>query len=395
MTPKAWIHATNIISPLGLTTDDTFRAVRQGQSGLAPHRFYFAEDPLWISAIDNTVLNEAFSRLADPARYSRLEQMSILSVHDALARSNFRVGARTGFIYCTTKGNIEHLPALVAEKQTHSVGTYPDRTHPGPSRPDLFLAGLARNVAGFFGIQAVPVVVSNACISGLQGLIVAQRLLDTGLYDEIIVTGGDVMSAFTLSGFKSFNALSDTRCRPFDANRKGTNLGEAAATVILSRRQPDTEAVGLLGGHTTNDATHISAPSRTGEGLYQAIRRTLAPLTAPENVDFVSAHGTATRYNDDMEAHALYRTGLSERPVHSLKGYFGHTLGAAGLLESIIATQSLLHNVLIASKGYEQPGTTHPLRVTTQNRVQLLRCALKTSSGFGGCNAAALFIKAA
>lgn len=389
MTIHAWIHATNIVSPLGLTTDDTFRAVGQGQSGLAPHRFYFADDPLWVSALDNTVLTEAFSGLANPAHYSRLEQMSLLSVHDALSRSAFRVGARTGFVYCTTKGNIDQLSARVTGKQEN-----PDLSRPDPSRPDLSLAGLARNVARFFGIQANPVVVSNACISGLQGLIVAQRLLDTGLYDEVIVTGGDVLSAFTLSGFKSFNALSDTRCRPFDANRKGTNLGEAAATVILSRRQPAPEAVGLLAGYTSNDATHISAPSRTGEGLYQVIQRAIAPLTAPENVDFVSAHGTATRYNDEMEAHALHRTGLSDRPVHSLKGYFGHTLGAAGLLESIMVTQSLLHNVLLASKGYEQPGTTHPLQVTTQSRVQPLHCALKTSSGFGGCNAAALFIKA-
>lgn len=373
----AWISATNIVSPLGLTSNENFLAVRQGRSGLAPHNVEFAPEPLWVSAIDTNWLSEAFEDIANPAQYSRLEQMSILSISDALRRSGLSITERTGFVYCTTKGNIDALQSVMASQ---SATTLP-------------LHELANKVAQFIGMTTTPVVVSNACVSGLQGLIVAHRLLDLDLYDDVIVTGGDMLSKFTLTGFKSFNALSRTVCRPFDADRDGINLGEAAATIILSRNRSTDQAVTLKGGYVTNDATHLSAPSRTGDGLTQAIQRLHLPLADQIGVDFVSAHGTATRYNDDMEAHAFFRTGLSTRPVHSLKGYFGHTLGAAGLLESIIVVKSLEENTLIASKGFTRTGTTYPLPIVTQTVKQPLRCALKTSSGFGGGNAAALFLK--
>src|SRR6202012_4784891 len=188
----------------------------------------------------------------------------------------------------------------------------------------------ARKIAAHFHFAHTPIVVSNACISGVLALLLAKRLLQSGQYENAVVAGADVISRFVLSGFGSFQAISPGPCKPFDAARDGINLGEGAGTIILSTRMIHREGIKLSGGSVSNDANHISGPSRTGEELCQTITRSLrdAGLT-PGNIDFISAHGTATLYNDEMEAKALTLAHLQSAPVNSLKGYYGHTLGAA------------------------------------------------------------------
>jgi len=177
-------------------------------------------------------------------------------------------------------------------------------------------------------------------------------------------------------------------CRPFDAARDGISLGEAAATVILSAEK-SSDSIQLKGGAVTNDANHISGPSRTGHELALAILRALKQSNVePEEIDFISAHGTATRYNDEMEAKAFHLAGLQEKPVNSLKGYYGHTLGAAGLLESIITIHSMKENILIPTLGFTSPGTELPVNIVKSFTSATLKRTLKTASGFGGCNAA-------
>jgi 3-oxoacyl-[acyl-carrier-protein] synthase I len=205
--------------------------------------------------------------------------------------------------------------------------------------------------------------------------------------------GGDLVSKFTVSGFKVLNALSNEPCKPFDQNRKGVNLGEGAATIILSNKAlQNQENIVVKAGFSSNDATHISAPSRVGEGLLKAINK-ISENNDLQNIGFISAHGTATLYNDDMESQALERANLNNVPLHSLKGYFGHTLGAAGVIESVMGIASLKHNQTIVSRGFENSGTVqklNPIKTITHSKLENF---LKTSSGFGGCNAAVLFSK--
>jgi 3-oxoacyl-[acyl-carrier-protein] synthase-1 len=193
-----------------------------------------------------------------------------------------------------------------------------------------------------------------------------------------------------LSGFNSFLSLDAGPCKPFDRNRQGLSLGEAAGTVVLTSK-PGPGRIRIGQGFSTNDANHISGPSRNGDGLFLAISRTLAAEAI--HVDYISAHGTATPYNDEMESIALTRAALQDVPVNSFKGYWGHTLGAAGIIETIAGAASLSRNILIATKGFSEPGTTHPVAVIAKNRHEELHTCLKMASGFGGCNAALILSK--
>jgi 3-oxoacyl-[acyl-carrier-protein] synthase-1 len=253
---------------------------------------------------------------------------------------------------------------------------------------------MARHITRFFGNPNEPVIISNACISGVFALMMGSYYIREGLYEKVIVAGGDIISEFTLSGFQSLHALSQGICKPFDKNRDGINLGEACATVVLAGQAQSPSDIEIKGGATSNDANHISGPSKTGDGLAQAIHQALkySGMSGGE-IGYVSAHGTATLYNDEMEAKALHLAGLAEVPVNSLKGYVGHTLGAAGVLETILATWSLKKQVILASGGYSEHGVSLPLQVVKKNTQAVFTHCLKTASGFGGCNAALVLSK--
>jgi 3-oxoacyl-[acyl-carrier-protein] synthase-1 len=253
----------------------------------------------------------------------------------------------------------------------------------------------ARFILEHFKNPNPPYVVSNACISGLTALLTAKRLIQAGHYKHAVVAGADVISKFILSGFQSFQAISEKPCRPFDAKRNGITLGEAAGTIVLScEKERSSTNIRFVSGAVSNDANHISGPSRTGQELCTAVKKSLkdARLSAAD-LGFICAHGTATLYNDEMEAKAFALASLESVPVNSLKGYYGHTLGAAGMIESIISIRSLQDEVVLPTFGFEEPGVTANINIC--NKVQALQNSnfLKTASGFGGCNAAVVFSK--
>jgi 3-oxoacyl-[acyl-carrier-protein] synthase-1 len=221
-------------------------------------------------------------------------------------------------------------------------------------------------------------------------------MIKAGVYDDAYVLAGDEVSKFVLSGFKSFQAMSEKPCKPFDKNRDGVTLGEAAAAVYITADESKLgiESIQILGDGSVNDANHISGPSRTGEGLFRSIESALkeAKLNA-DQIDFISAHGTATVFNDEMESIAFNRSHLEQVPMNSFKGYFGHTLGTSGLLEIVISIASTNKNLLFASKGFVDLGVTQPIAVIDINSKKNIRYFLKTASGFGGCNTAVVFYK--
>ncbi|MDP4251418.1 MAG: beta-ketoacyl synthase N-terminal-like domain-containing protein [Bacteroidota bacterium] len=364
---KVFVAADNIFSPLGKDTFSNLSALKQGHSGIRLHQETISENPFYAS-----LLPPDFK--AGNPQLTPFENIVFASASDALKDQQAdAASSRTGFILSTTKGNIglieNGIPDADADRQTG-------------------LTESAMRIAACLGIQNEPIIVSHACISGLLAMITGMRMIQSGLYDQVIVSGADLITAFIFSGFQSFQAISPNPCRPFDANRDGITLGEAAATVILSSVNSG-GAVQLSGGSVSNDANHISGPSRTGEELFMAIRSALrqAAISAGE-IDFISAHGTATRYNDDMEARAINLAGMGPVPLNSLKGFYGHTLGAAGLVESIVSLHSLKENILFPTKGYSEPGTEREVHVIKELRSAKISKCLKTASGFGGCNAA-------
>ena len=371
---KVYIEASNIISPLGFSTSENMDKIYKGISGISTCiNTLLSSSPFPASYLNKNLVVGKFQDTNIDGEFTFFEKLAILSIKETLNNSNISIsGTHTLFILSTTKGNIELLD---------------DNLRQGFPVERLNLITTAKTIAKAIDIQTTPMVVSNACISGVAAIILAQRLIDQGIYDSVIVNGTDVLSRFIISGFQSFMALSSAPCKPFDVNRDGLTLGESSATIILSKVKSDIE---ILSGSISNDANHISGPSRTGEGLHIAINNATKSY---KEIDLISAHGTATPYNDDMESVAITRAGFSNVPTNSLKGYFGHTLGAAGLIESIVNLESLKNNTLIKTKGCENYGTVENINIIKENKKQQLHSLLKLASGFGGCNAAAIFLK--
>lgn len=365
-----------MLTALGFSTAEHWENLLAGHSGLKKYEdSTLLNEPFYAALVENERLEKAFQKMQISQYMTRLEKMFAVSINAVAEDADIDLKSeKTLFIFSTTKGNID----LLQDAQ-------------GFSKDRLRLGKMAEAVTTYFENPNRPIVISNACISGVVAIIMARRMLRLGQYENVVVTGGDLVTNFTLSGFNALRALSNAPCRPFDANRKGINLGEGVGTMILSKHKNGSKNITVLGGGISNDANHISGPSRTGEGLQLAIKGALNGDALPSDIDYISAHGTATLYNDEMEAKAFHALNLEKVPLNSFKGYWGHTLGAAGVLESIIAYKSLENNQLLASAGFGENGVTMPVAVIEETEKANLETILKTSSGFGGCNAAVVF----
>jgi len=336
------ILSTNIISPLGNTTSENMDAILLGKSALQSN----GECTLSL-----------FKKREPIEGYTLFESLAIKSARAALQGVDIDL-EKTILILSTTKGNVQML---------ENDETDLERELPHSA---------AKKIAENLGIPGEPVVVCNACISGLAALVLAMRLER----EYAVVIGCDVLSRFFISGFSSLKALDPEMCRPFDQTRAGLNLGEAAATIVLGKDKGEWK---LTGGAIRNDANHISGPSRTGEGSFQAL---MVAATMPATA--VGVHGTATLYNDQMESIALQRAGMDKIPVMALKGYFGHTMGAAGVLETILGIEAMERGIIPGVKGFSQLGVSCPLDISPDNRKIGNGNFIKLLSGFGGCNGA-------
>lgn len=390
MKKEIYITDYNCVTPLGFNTESNWNALLEGKSGVALQKITGTQDACYAAMIDSDQLNEEFGRIFGDAQnnndnFTRLEKMLLLSLHPLVKKHI--LSEDTAFILSTTKGNI----SLLKNQSELPEGVY--------------LSKLAQKIANFFGFKTKPVVVSNACVSGVMAIAVAKNMIRAGKYKDAYVIAGDELSEFVISGFNSFQAIGSGPCKPYDKNRNGINIGEAAAAVYITSclyEEQSNEAISqnekfrfkILGDSAVNDANHISGPSRTGDGLYASIKNAMTEANvSAEQIDFISAHGTATLYNDEMEAIAFNRMGLQNIPLNSMKGYYGHCLGASGLLESIISMESALHSTLVPSKNFEETGITQPLNIIREKQAAEIKYILKTASGFGGCNAAVVLEK--
>jgi len=377
MIREIYITETNCITPLGFDVESNVEAILSGESGIQLHGdVSLMPNSFYASIVSTEKINNAFEKISTDKKYSRLEKMMILALEPIIKNSGVELNSKTAFILSTTKGNVT---ALKEDSEA--------------SFKNAHLDVLAKNVADFFGFKTQPIVVSNACVSGILAVSIAKRMIQSELYDNVFVVAGDEVSEFVLSGFNAFQAMSDLPCKPYSKNRTGVSLGEATAAVLISAEAKNAK-IKVIGDSSINDANHISGPSRTGEGLFRSIQNALkeAQIDA-DKLDYISAHGTATPFNDEMEAIALSRLNLQNAPINSLKGFYGHTLGASGLLETVIAIESANKNMLFESKGFDEIGVSETINVIEKNEEATINYFLKTASGFGGCNTAVVFEK--
>ncbi len=388
----AFVLSDSIISPLGVTSADNYLSVKAGKSGIqtfAPGSHGIPEG-FTASLIGDDMMEDIYAdkqeMLVDETiRKSRFGLLTFCSAYEALKVSGVNVEKqKVLFILSTTKGAIEEL---VSGNQ-------------GSENPLLVtenLPQLAQQIALALGIRSQSIVVCNACISGLSAIILANRLLDAGEYDAAVVCGADCPDKFIISGFQSLKATSTVPCRPFDMERFGLNLGEAAATLVLGRDASmvkgnvaqTTQVWNLRNGFIKNDAFHVTSPAKDAVGLYHALIETLQGVEVAD-LAFVNAHGTATLFNDQMESVAIEKAALSLVPTNALKGYFGHTLGAAGILETIVSLHAAEDAVVLGTRGFEELGVSGKVNMSNENRKSDKTSFIKMLSGFGGCNASLL-----
>lgn len=368
-----------VVSPLGMTAGAVYEALCKGESRAQHYKNTFGlPEPFFASLLDEDKLDSAFSALWDYGTegYTKVEKAAIVAAAQAINEANIAADREDViFVLSTTKGNVDLLENNPYE----------------PERPYLWRT--AQLITEYFDNPNTPIVVSNACISGCAAQIAAINQLRYGGYKYAVVIGAETLSKFVISGFQSFKALSPERCKPFDANRRGLNLGEAAAAIVYTIGADEELYAGTLivqGAAINNDANHISGPSRTGEGLLRSITKANEGFDT-SRLAFINAHGTATLYNDDMESIAISRAGLQDVPVNSLKGYFGHTLGAAGILETILSAHALNHGRVLPTLGTDTPGTAATVNVCLQSQATHGDSFMKLISGFGGSNAAMTF----
>jgi 3-oxoacyl-[acyl-carrier-protein] synthase II len=380
------------ISPYGIGLSSLQAGMLAGQCCLKPATELYPGFAGTVAAVGE------LPSLAEGHRYSRTDRLAMAAAQDAVADfSGFSSVLReSGIVMASTVAGLTEIDAEI------SRGPAAWYRHGGLSRAASYpVSRVAASVAEHLGIEGPACAVSVACASGAMAIALGANLLLDEAAPMVLTGGSDALCPFTLSGFNSLQALDPEPCRPFDQNRKGLNIGEGAAVLVLETlahaTRHGTRILAVLRGWAmTNDATHPTAPHKDGLGLACCIQRALEMAECGiEEVGYVNAHGTGTPLNDIAETHA-YESAFHGRsrpiPVSSTKSYFGHCLGAAGALEAAITITAMQAGALFPTLRLTDPIESSQIDwLRGELRRQPLPVAMSVSAGFGGSNAALVF----
>ena len=390
--PVLGISATTVVHPAGHGTPALWEAASHGRTGLRPNDLPWCDLPCWIGAVPG--VDDASLAAHLGAWDCRSHRLVWLALQGAAFRRavGAAIGAhgahRIGVVLGTSTSGIQstetayalrretgHWPAGFDYRRTHSVDA------------------VCRFTAEALGLLGPMAAISTACSSSAKVFLTAQRWIDAGLIDAAVVGGADSLCLSTLHGFDSLQLLSNDVCRPYDLERKGISIGEAAGFALLERAPAP---VLYSGGGESSDAWHMSTPHPEGEGAQAAMRMALqAAGLAPQDIGYLNAHGTATPINDRSEAAAIAAVfGPHRVPVSSTKGVTGHTLGAAGIVEAIVTAQAIEQQALPPCANWATPDPALHVNLVTKPTPATLRHAMSNSFGFGGSNCTLVFSRA-
>ena len=382
------VSAMTAVHPGGCGAQALGKALATNTTGLRRNELEWCDLPCWVGTVPG-----ADEGLPGELRQwdSRAHRLVWLALQDrgfrrAIEQAIGRFGAhRVGLFMGTSTSGIRATEEAYDVRR--ATGQWPSgfsyrHTHSADS--------LCRFAAEILGIGGPLAAITTACSSSAKVFLTAQRLIHAGLIDAAVVGGADSLCLSTLHGFASLQLLSEDVCRPFDVSRKGISIGEAAGFALLETA-PAT--VNLVGGGESSDAWHMSTPHPEGKGARQAMVQAItAAGLEPAEIGYVNAHGTGTSANDGSEAVALRDVfGPRAVPVSSTKGITGHTLGAAGIVEAIVAMLALEHQTLPGSATLVSPDPALALDIVIQPRPGRIRFAMSNSFGFGGSNCSLVF----
>ena len=392
-----WLSHFTATSSIGRGLDQTLAALRQRRAGLAPCAFDTVDLATFIGEVAGVDAVQLPAHLADfDCRNNRLALLGLTqdgfaeAVRAAIAKYGAqRIGV---FLGTSTSGILQ--TELAYRRRDPVTGALPADFIYRTTHNTFSVADFTRH---YFSLTGPAVVVSSACSSSAKVFGSARRMMAAGLIDAAVVGGVDSLCLTTLYGFNSLGLISEQACRPFDAQRNGISIGEAAAFALLERTPEhlDADAVLLLGIGESSDAYHMSSPHPDGLGARMAMQDALkmAGLKSSE-IDYIHLHGTATQSNDAAEAKAIQYVFGSGTPCSSTKGATGHTLGAAGGVGAVICALGLQHGLLPAGLNTRQLDPTLDLDYVLDNREQPVTRMLSNSFGFGGTNCSLVFARA-
>ena len=390
------ITGMGIISSIGKTVEENYLSLIAGTSGISTLDLMDSKLKNQVKVgeikISNGALAEALELPSDHT-FTRTGLLGAYAARQAIHNAGISDinAVRTGFISATSVGGMDMTERYFKEydsQETHRK--YINSHHAGDH---------SNKIASYLGIRGMVSCISTACSSAANAMMMGARLIAQGKLDRVVVGGCDALSKFTLNGFNTLMILSDADNTPFDQNRKGLNLGEAAAYLVLESEaeinRTSKPVLGYLSGYgNANDAFHQTASSEDGEGAYLAIQKALQQAgLEPEHIDYINVHGTATGNNDLSEGRALLRAFQKVPPFSSTKSFTGHTLAAAGAIEAVYSMLAIQHNCIFPTLNFSTKMEEFDLIPVTALQKKEINHVLSNSFGFGGNCSTLIFSK--
>lgn len=384
---RIWITGAGIISAIGNNQAETLEALKSGRSGIAPIHYLSTEHhefPVGEVKMSDEQMKALLGIHEEPTTRSAL--MGMIALKEAMDDACLHPDDHPCFINATTVGGMDKTERYYLDLLDHDEHQEYVKTHDCGACTEM--------IAQYFGSFDLTTTVSTACSSAANALVLGARLIQSGRCEQVIVGGTECLTKYHLNGFHTLMILDDQPCRPFDATRKGLNLGEGAAYLVLeseaSARRRGVKAKAILSGFgNACDAFHQTASSENGEGAFLAMTEALRMASlAPSDIQYVNAHGTGTPNNDASESAALRRVYGMEMPaVSSTKAFTGHTTSASGTVEGVICLLALAHQFIPVNLNWQQPmeeGVRPWISGTDAKNILPLRHVMCNSFAFGG-----------
>lgn len=397
MQSKVAITGMGIISSIGTTVEENFHSLTTKKTGISRLENFDSKHKDEIKVGEIKITNEELASLLNLPREHAFTRTSLLGAYAAKQAVNHAKitdinAERTGLISSTTVGGMD-----MTEKHYKKYDAHPEFI---PFIKSHNTGDSTNKIAEYLGLKGFVTTISTACSSAANAIMMGATMIENGYLDRVIVGGTDALSKFTINGFKTLMILSDTDNTPFDNNRKGLNLGEAAAYLVLESNEMvekyNKEVLAYVEGYgNANDAYHQTASSENGEGAYLAMQKAFdKSQIKPSQIDYINVHGTATPNNDLSEGRAMLRIFDEVPPFSSTKSFTGHTLAAAAAIEAVYSILALQKQVVFPTLHFTTPMEEFDLIPETESNNKEIHYVLSNSFGFGGNCSTLIFSKA-